>query len=64
MADWIERTSYGAGMKHLEKLRKELGIKSITLRDWLESKISTNKENKQNKIWESHWKNSELNYQQ
>ena len=54
MADWIERSGYGADMKKLKKIQNELNIKPTTLDDWLKSRIYC-KHNKKN-IWQSNWK--------
>ena len=40
MADWIERTGYGADMFNLKRIEKELNIKTTSLEDWLKSKLS------------------------
>ena len=54
MADWIERSGYGADMKKLKKMQNELNIKPTTLDDWLRSRIY-NSHNKNN-LWQSNWK--------
>ena len=40
MADWIERTGYGADMNKLKMIEKDLNIVPTTLEEWLKSKIS------------------------
>ena len=57
MADWIERTGYGADMKELKKIQDELNIVPTSLETWLKTKIG--KENKKKDLWESHWKRSQ-----
>ena len=43
MADWIERTGYGADMKKLKEIQKELNIVPTTLEYWLKSKLMNKK---------------------
>ena len=59
MADWIERTGYGADMNKLKIIEKELGIVPTSLKDWLKSKLKD--ENKTRNLWSkqkkiSQWK--------
>ena len=39
MADWIERSGYGADMNKLKHIQKELNIEPTSLDDWLKSKF-------------------------
>ena len=39
MADWIERTGYGADMNELKKIQKDLNIVPTSLESWLKSKL-------------------------
>jgi len=48
MADWIERSGYGADMNKIKKIQNELNIVPTSLENWLKSKID--KENKTNNI--------------
>ncbi len=54
MADWIERSGYGADMYKLKEIQKELEIKPTTLEDWLKSKLI--KDSKSNKSFTDPWK--------
>nr|WP_257473354.1 NmrA/HSCARG family protein [Prochlorococcus marinus] len=61
MADWIERSGYGADMNKLKKLQKELNIVPTSLEAWLKSKLEN--ENKNIKPWLSQWKASQWKLQ-
>ncbi len=51
MADWIERTGYGADMKNLKSLAKELEVERTSLSTWLSKKLNLdNTERKSNKF--------------
>ncbi len=57
MADWIERTGYGADMNKLKKIQEDLNIVPTSLEHWIKSRIVT--ENK----WNTHWKTSRFKLQ-
>ena len=61
MADWIERSGYGADMQKLKAIEKELNIVPTTLKDWLAARLDkeTNKKN----IWSRQWKSSQWKLQ-
>ena len=40
MADWIERSGYGADMNSLKVIQKDLGIVPTSLEDWLKTKLT------------------------
>tara|TARA_Y100001968_G_scaffold320999_1_gene354735 strand:- start:3330 stop:4373 length:1044 start_codon:yes stop_codon:yes gene_type:complete len=61
MADWIERTGYGANMKELKRIQKELGIIPTSLESWL--KIKLNKQKSTLNIRNNNWKVNTLNLQ-
>ena len=47
MADWIERTGYGADMNRLQEIQNELDITPTSLEEWLKLKLfNTNKPEK------------------
>ena len=46
MADWIERSGYGADMYELKQIQNELNIKPTSLEEWLRTKLDN--ENKKN----------------
>ena len=54
MADWIERTGYGADMNKLKIIQNELEITPTSLSDWLNTKLENQK--KQSNSWTSQWK--------
>ena len=54
MADWIERTGYGADMTELKIIQKELDITPTSLESWLKMKLINKK--KTPNIWNDHWK--------
>ena len=61
MADWIERSGYGADLNKLKDIQRELNIVPTSLEDWLKSKI---KEDKPRKIsWSAQWKTSQWKLQ-
>ena len=61
MADWIERSGYGADMNKLKIIQKELNIVPTSLRDWLKGKLEN--DNKARYSWTGQWKNSQWNLQ-
>ena len=61
MADWIERSGYGADMNKLKTLQNELDIKPTSLENWLQSKLSNN--NNRNDTWSTQWKASQWKLQ-
>ena len=61
MADWIERSGYGANMGELKKIQKELNIAPTSLDDWLRLKLKDEKN--KNKTWASQWKRSQWKLQ-
>ena len=56
MADWIERTGYGADMKKLKIIQNDLNIVPTSLKEWLKSKLEN--KNKKNNSWLINWKAS------
>ena len=59
MADWIERSGYGADMNKINKIQKELNIVPTSLEDWLKSKLKNKKKkiNSFSKQWKkTQWK--------
>ena len=61
MADWIERSGYGADMGKLKIIQKELNIVPTSLKDWLKTKLE--KESNPRKKWERQWKISQWKLQ-
>ncbi len=61
MADWIERSGYGADMKELKIIQKKLNIVPTTLEEWLKEKLKN--QNKSNNSWERQWKSSQWKLQ-
>ena len=61
MADWIERSGYGADMNKLKLIQNELNIVPTSLRDWLIAKLKN--ENKTQNTWIKQWKASQLKLQ-
>ena len=61
MADWIERTGYGADMNKLKKIQDDLNIVPTSLEKWLREKLGTKE--KDNKLWSSEWKISKWKLQ-
>ena len=61
MADWIERSGYGADMNKLKMIQDELNIVPTSLENWLKRKIK--KENKNSSSWVTQWKRSQLKIQ-
>ena len=61
MADWIERSGYGADMNKLKIIQKELNIVPTSLNEWLEEKIEN--ENKTRYSWSRQWKESQWKLQ-
>ena len=45
MADWIERSGYGADMNKLKKIQKELNIIPTSLENWLKKKLDSDNNN-------------------
>ena len=61
MADWIERTGYGANMQKLKAIQKDLNIVPTSLKDWLYSRLE--KDNNTKNTWSRQWKNSQWELQ-
>ena len=61
MADWIERTGYGADMNKLKMIQKDLEIVPTSLKDWLEEKLKN--QNKAKNAWSRQWKASQWKLQ-
>ena len=61
MADWIERSGYGADMGKLKIIQKELNIVPTSLKEWLKSKLEN--QNKTPYSWASEWKSSQWKLQ-
>ncbi len=61
MADWIERTGYGADMDKLKLIQNELNIVPTSLNDWLKGKLE--KQNKTQNLWSRQWKSSQWKLQ-
>ena len=49
MADWIERSGYGADMSKLKTIQNELNIVPTSLNDWLKAKLQI-QDNTKNKF--------------
>ena len=54
MADWIERSGYGANMVKLKEIQDELNIVPTSLENWLKTKLKNNK--KSNYLWSTPFK--------
>ena len=61
MADWIERSGYGADMNKLKIIQNELDIVPTSLKEWLKTKLES--QNKTQEIWSRHWKSSQWKLQ-
>ena len=61
MADWIERTGYGADMNKLQTIQKELDIIPTSLNEWLIAKLEQQKKTKSS--WSRQWKDSQWKLQ-
>ena len=61
MADWIERSGYGADMNKLKMIQKDLNIIPTSLKDWLIAKLE-NQNNTRNS-WSRQWKTSQWKLQ-
>ena len=61
MADWIERSGYGADMNKLKMIQNELNIVPTSLKEWLKSKLEN--KNKTPYSWASEWKSSQWKLQ-
>ena len=61
MADWIERSGYGADMNKLKEIQNELNIIPTSLKDWLKAKLDS--QNKIENSWSRHWKTSQWKLQ-
>ncbi len=59
MAEWIERTGYGADMNELKLIQNELNIVPTSLKEWLQEKLK--KDNKSLNSWTRQWKSSQWN---
>ena len=56
MADWIERSGYGADMNKLKMIQKDLNIIPTSLKDWLIAKLEN--QNNTRTSWSRQWKTS------
>ena len=59
MADWIERSGYGADMSKLQEIQKELDIVPTSLKDWLIAKLENQNKTRDSlsRQWKSYqWK--------
>ncbi len=61
MADWIERSGYGADMNELKIIQNELNIVPTSLNEWLSVKLK--KENQSKNSWSRQWKASQWKLQ-
>ncbi len=61
MADWIERSGYGADMNNLKLIQNELNIVPTSLKDWLKAKLKN--QNNSQYLWALKWKVSQWNLQ-
>ena len=61
MADWIERTGYGADMNQLKLIQNDLNIVPTPLDDWLKSKLE--KQKKTQNPWTKQWKQTQWKIQ-
>ena len=59
MADWIERSGYGADMNMLRKIQEHLNIVPTTFESWIKTKIENKK--KRTNPWASQWESSQWN---
>ena len=61
MADWIERSGYGADMNKLKLIQTHLNIVPTSLNDWLKRKLE--EQNKPRNSWTRQWKSSQWKLQ-
>ena len=61
MADWIERSGYGADMNKLKMIQKDLNIIPTSLKDWLIEKLEN--QNNSRYSWSRQWKTSQWKLQ-
>ena len=61
MADWIERSGYGADMNKLKLIQDELNIVPTSLKDWLKAKIEI--QNKTRSSRSRQWKSTQWKLQ-
>ena len=61
MADWIERTGYGADMNKLKLIQTDLNIVPTSLKDWLKRKLE--EQNKTRNSWTRQKKSSQWKLQ-
>ena len=61
MADWIERSGYGADMNKLKHIQEDLNIVPTTFESWIKAKLDIDK--KGNDRWESRWATSQWKLQ-
>ncbi|WP_269617014.1 NmrA/HSCARG family protein [Prochlorococcus marinus] len=61
MADWIERSGYGADMNQLKLIQDELNIVPTSLKDWLKAKLQI--QNNTGNSWSRQWKSSQWKLQ-
>ncbi len=61
MADWIERSGYGADMNKLKIIQNELNIEPTSLKEWLKAKLQN--QDKARNISSRWWEESQWNIQ-
>jgi len=61
MADWIERSGYGADMNKLKLIQEELNIVPTSLNDWIKAKLEI--QSKTRHSWSRQWKSSQWKLQ-
>jgi len=61
MADWIERSGYGADMNKLKLIQDDLNIVPTSLKDWLKAKLEN--QNQIRNAWSRQWKESQWKLQ-
>ena len=61
MAEWIERSGYGADMNKLKMIQKDLNIIPTSLKDWLIEKLEN--QNNSRYSWSRQWKTSQWKLQ-
>ncbi len=61
MADWIERSGYGADMNKLKRIQNDLNIVPTSLENWIKSKLKI--ENNTVNQWAKHWLTSQWRLQ-
>ena len=61
MADWIERTGYGADMNKLKRIQSDLNIVPTSLESWLKEKLEV--KNESTNLWSDQGKKSKWQLQ-